>query len=158
MLGLKWVGQMGISTCSSVESSINCRLDIPSSMIHHGLQEDSLLHYGLSHGLQGNLCSGTSSPSFFTDLGVYRVVSHLFFLLDAVLQQFFSLFLNVVTKVPPPFLMGLDLPVVGPSWSQLALALLDTGEGSSRSHRCSTPTTKTLPCKPNMRYLFATSP
>ena len=39
---------------------------------------DSLPHDGLHHGLQGNLCSGTwstSSPSFYTDLGVCRVVS-----------------------------------------------------------------------------------
>ncbi|KAM9591171.1 uncharacterized protein ACIBXB_006070 [Morphnus guianensis] len=44
----------------------------------HGLQGDSLPHHGLHHGLQGNLCSGawsTSFPSFFTDLGVCRVVS-----------------------------------------------------------------------------------
>ena len=36
------------------------------------------LHHGLLHGLQGNLCSGawsTSCSSFFTDLGVCRVVS-----------------------------------------------------------------------------------
>ena len=40
--------------------------------------EGSLPHHGLLHRLQGNLCSGarsTSSPSFFTDLGVCRVVS-----------------------------------------------------------------------------------
>jgi len=43
-----------------------------------GLQGDNLPHYGLLCGLQGNLCSDhwtTSSPSFFTDLGVCRVVS-----------------------------------------------------------------------------------
>ena len=41
------------------------------------LQGDSLPHHSLHHMLQGNLCSGawsTSSPSFFTDLGVCGVV------------------------------------------------------------------------------------
>jgi len=45
----------------------------------HGLQGDNLPHHGLQHELQGKaLCSSvssTSSPSFFTDLGVCRVVS-----------------------------------------------------------------------------------
>jgi len=42
------------------------------------LQGDSLPHHGLLHGLQGNLCPSawsTSSPSFFTVLGVCRAVS-----------------------------------------------------------------------------------
>ena len=61
------------------------------------LQGESLPYHGLHQGLQGNLCSGTCSPSFFTDLGVYRVVSfsysHSF--IPAV---FFSLFLNVLSQ------------------------------------------------------------
>ncbi|KAM9662266.1 uncharacterized protein ACIBXB_013160 [Morphnus guianensis] len=54
------------------------QVDICSTVDLHGLQGDSLPHHGLHHGLQGNLCSGAwsiSSPSFFTDLGVRRVVS-----------------------------------------------------------------------------------
>lgn len=42
------------------------------------LQEGNLPHHSLCHRLQVNLCSGscsTFSPSFFTALGVYRVVS-----------------------------------------------------------------------------------
>jgi len=53
------------------------QVEICSTINLHGLQGDSLLCHGLLHGLQGNLCSGawsTSSPSFLTDLGVYRVV------------------------------------------------------------------------------------
>ena len=49
------------------------QVEICSTMDLHGLQGHSL-----PHGLQGNLCSGawsTSSHSFFTDLGVCRVVS-----------------------------------------------------------------------------------
>ncbi|KAK4821773.1 hypothetical protein QYF61_000834 [Mycteria americana] len=47
------------------------QVDICSTINLHGLQRDSLLHHGLHHGLQGNLCYGTwstSSPSFFTGL------------------------------------------------------------------------------------------
>jgi len=54
------------------------QVDICYTVDLHGLQGDDLPHHGLLHGLQGNLCSGTwsiSSPSFFTDLGVCRVVS-----------------------------------------------------------------------------------
>ena len=54
-------------------------MDTCSSMDLHGLQQDHLPHHGLHHALQGKtLCSSvssTSSPSFFTDLGVCRVVS-----------------------------------------------------------------------------------
>jgi len=51
------------------------QVDICSAVDLHGLQGDSLPYRGLLHGLQGNLCSGTwhtSSPSFFTDLGICR--------------------------------------------------------------------------------------
>jgi len=58
---------------------------------------DSLPHHGLHHRLQGkNLCSSissTSSPSFFTDLGVCRVVSFTSShssLSIAISSQFFS--------------------------------------------------------------------
>jgi len=52
---------------------------ICSTVDLHGLQGNNLPHHGLHHELQGKvLCSGissTPSPSFFTDLGVCRVVS-----------------------------------------------------------------------------------
>jgi len=55
------------------------QVDICSTVHHHGLQGDNLSHHDLQHELQGKtLCSGilsTSSPSFFTDLGVCRIVS-----------------------------------------------------------------------------------
>ncbi|XP_049649849.1 uncharacterized protein LOC126035356 [Accipiter gentilis] len=54
------------------------QVDICSIVDLHGLQGDSLPHQGLHHGLQGNLHSGAwsiSSPSFFIDLGVHRLVS-----------------------------------------------------------------------------------
>jgi len=53
------------------------QVDICSTMDLQGLQGDSLPHHGLHHGLQGNFCSSTWSTSllsFFTDLGVHRVV------------------------------------------------------------------------------------
>ena len=55
------------------------KVDICSAVDLHGLQGENPPHHGLHHKRQGKaLCSGissTSSPSFFTDLGVCRVVS-----------------------------------------------------------------------------------
>ncbi|KAK4810884.1 hypothetical protein QYF61_013292 [Mycteria americana] len=89
-------------------------LQFPSGHIHllwfgvlHGLQGDNLRHHGHLHGLQRNLCSSTwsiSSPSFFTDLGVCRVVSY-FSLPAAVVQQFFPLLKYVITEALPPLLI-----------------------------------------------------
>jgi len=79
------------STCSGMGSST---VDL------HGLQGDSLPYHGLLHGLQENLCSGawsTSSTSFFTDLGVCRVVSLIFSLLSLAV-------IAVMPISPPPFL------------------------------------------------------
>ena len=68
----------------------------------HGLQGDSLLHQGPLHRPQGNFVSSTwstSSPSFFTDLGTCKAVSH------SSLSQlllcsrfFFSPFLNLLSQ------------------------------------------------------------
>jgi len=60
----------------------------------HGLQRDSLLHHELLYRMQGNFFFSTrsiSSHSFFTDLGVCRVVFHIFSLSlpAAVAQHFF---------------------------------------------------------------------
>lgn len=51
-----------------------------SNSILPELRRDTLCHYGLHHGLQGNLCSDawhTTSPSF-SDLGAYRASSTCF--------------------------------------------------------------------------------
>jgi len=64
---------------------------------------------------KGRLCSGvwsTSSPSFFTDLGVCRVVSLTLShssLLTALLPQFFPLLKYVITEALPLSLIGLAL-------------------------------------------------
>ncbi|KAK4810648.1 hypothetical protein QYF61_007385 [Mycteria americana] len=93
--------------------------DICSTVDLHGLQGDSLPHHGLHHELQGNLCPGawsTSSSSFFTDLGVCRVVSltysHSSFP-AAVVQQFLPLLKYVITEALPPSLMGSALASSG---------------------------------------------
>jgi len=72
--------------------------------VFHVLQWHSLPHHGLRHGLKGSLCSGTwstSSPSFFPDLGVCRVVSLMFSLLclaaDAQVFGYFS-FLTMLSQ------------------------------------------------------------
>jgi len=82
------------------------QVDICSTVDLHGLQGDSLPHHGLHHELQGKaLCSGvssTSSSSFFTDLGVCRVVSFtsshssLFTAISPLF--FFSPFLNMLSQ------------------------------------------------------------
>jgi len=77
------------------------QVEICSTVDLHGLQRDRLLHHGLLHGLQGNLCSGTrstSSTSFFIDPGVCRLVSLTWShscLLAAV--ALFFLFLNMLS-------------------------------------------------------------
>ena len=94
------------STCSGVGSSLHgLQVDICSTVELHGLPGDSLPHHGLPHGLQGNLCSGawsTSSPSFFTDLGVCRAVSltysHSSLRLQLLLCSNFSPFLNLLSQ------------------------------------------------------------
>ncbi|XP_074905859.1 uncharacterized protein LOC142041118 isoform X1 [Buteo buteo] len=89
------------------------QVEICSTVDLPGLQGDSLPHQGLPHGLQGNLRSGAwsiSSPSFFTDLGVRRLVSltcshsslqRLFLTLPT-----FFLLKNVITEALPLSLIG----------------------------------------------------
>ncbi|KAM9599800.1 uncharacterized protein ACIBXB_003644 [Morphnus guianensis] len=93
------------------------QVEICSTVDLHGLQGDSLPHRGLPHGLQGNLCSGAwsiSSPSFFTDLGVCRVVSltcsHSSLRLPfPSVPTFFFLLKNVLPEALPLLLIGLAL-------------------------------------------------
>ena len=106
--------QRGLSTGSQPASGIlllqrglllGLQVNIFSTVDLHGLQGDSLPQHGLHYRLQGNLCSGTwttSSPSFFTDLGVCRVVSltfsHSSLLPQNVLMQVFFPFLNTLSQ------------------------------------------------------------
>jgi len=97
------------------------QMDICSTVDLCGLQRNSLPHHGLLHGLQGkDVCSSiwsTSSPSCFTDLGAYRVVSltssHSSFLTD-VSPQVFPLLKYVIPEVLPLSLTGLVLASSGP--------------------------------------------
>ena len=92
-----------------------------------------LLHHGPLHGLQGNLCSGTWSTSFFTDLGVCTVVSLTFShssLPAAVAQQVLTLLEYVIPEVLPLSLIGSVWPAAAPSWSQLELPLSYMREAS----------------------------
>ena len=76
-------------------------ISAPLSSFLHGLQGDSLLHHGLHHGLQGDLCSGawsTSCPSFCTDLGVCRV-PYIFSLLSPAAKAPPTLFFPFVTML-----------------------------------------------------------
>jgi len=82
------------------------QVDLCSTVDLHGLQGDNLPHHGLSHELQGktlcfSICS-TSSPSFFTDLGVCRIVSltssHSSLFTAVSLPVFFFPFLNMLSQ------------------------------------------------------------
>ncbi|KAM9590481.1 uncharacterized protein ACIBXB_005737 [Morphnus guianensis] len=137
------------------------QVDICSTVDLHGLQGDSLPHHGLHHGLQGNLCSGAwsiSSPSFFTDLGVRRVVSltcsHSSLRLPFLsVPATFFLLKNVITEALP-------LSLIGSALAGGRSVLEPAGIGSVR-HRGSLqqllteatpvtpPATKTLPRKAN---------
>jgi len=84
-------------------------MDLCSTVDLHGLQGDSLPHHGLLHGLQGNLCSSTwstSSSSFFTDLGVCRIVSLTSSQSSLPCCSFFPLLKYIILEVLPLSLMG----------------------------------------------------
>ena len=93
------------------------QVDICSIVNLHGLQGDNLPHHGLHHRLQGkkNFCSSvwsTSSPSFFTDLGVCRVfslTSSHSSLLTAISLQVCPLLNYAITEALAPSLIGLAL-------------------------------------------------
>ncbi|KAM9590921.1 uncharacterized protein ACIBXB_005956 [Morphnus guianensis] len=114
------------------------QVDICATVDLHGLQGDSLPHHGLHHGLQGNLCSGAwsiSSPSFFTDLGVRRVVSltcsHSSPASVSRLSQLFLL-KNVITEALPLSLIGSALAGGGSVLEPAGIgSLSNTGEASS---------------------------
>lgn len=81
--------------------------------------EPHLLHHGLLHGLQRNLCPSiwsTSSSSFFTDLYVCRAVAHIFFNYPLCFWGMFALF-----KVPPSWLKGSAVPSGVSGMEQLGL-------------------------------------
>jgi len=91
------------------------QVDICSTVDLHGLKGNNLPHRGLQHKLQGKtLCSGiwtTSSPSFFTELGVCRVVSftssHSSLPLSSPHRFFLPLLKDVITESLPPSLIDL---------------------------------------------------
>jgi len=94
--------------------------------------------HGLQHELQGKaLCSSvlrTSSPSFFTDLGVCRgvpIISHSS-LFTAVSQQvfFLPLLTYVITEALPPSLMGLALASSGSVLEPAGTGFIRHGEAS----------------------------
>lgn len=66
---------------------------------------------GRQHGLLCSSAWSTSSSSFFTDLGVYRAVSHTFSLLSlaAIVQRFLLLLKSIIPEALPPSLMGFTM-------------------------------------------------
>ena len=101
------------SICSSMGSFPACRWISAPLWSSMGFRGTTCLTMSLLHRLQGNLCSSdwsTSSPSFFTDLGVCRVVSltssHSSLSTTVSSQVFFPLLKYVIPEVLPPLLMG----------------------------------------------------
>ena len=96
-----------------------------------------LPHHGVLHRLQGNLCSGawsTCSPSFFTDLGVCRIISltYSLFSLPAAVVQFFPLLKFILSQTHYHYRWwARPWPAAGQSWSWLAYVLLDMGAAFS---------------------------
>jgi len=117
----------------------------PPSGIHllqcgvlHGLQGDSLPHHGLHHGLQGKTSApapGAPPPpsSALTLVSAELFLSHRLTPLSRLLCncKFFP-FLNMLSqRCYHRRWLARPWPAAGPSESQLALALSDTGEASS---------------------------
>jgi len=97
----------------------------------------------------------TSSPSFFTALGVCRVVSFTLSqssLSTAISLQVFPLLRYVITEALPPMLIGLVLASSGSVLEPAGIGSIRYGESFSQLLTEATPvappTTKTLPRKP----------
>jgi len=115
-MGSPWGGHSLLqeSTCSGVGSSLGCRwISAPPLSSGGSSGGQPAFHHCLLHRLQGNLLSGawsTSSPSFFTDLGICRVVSvaysHSSLAAKCHYTGFFSLIKFVITEVLPLSLIG----------------------------------------------------
>jgi len=128
------------------------QVDICSTVGLHGLQGDSLPHHGLHHELQGKtLCSGVpsnSSPSFFTDLGVCRVVSLTLShssLLTAISPQFFLLLLKYVITIADWLGLGQRRVHLRAGWHWLYQTWGKLLPASPRSHPYSPAPSPLLP-------------
>jgi len=135
------------------------QVHICSTVDVHGLQADSLPHNGLHHKLQGNLCSGawsTSSPSFFPDLGVCRVISltysHYSVRLHVLPHRIFFPFSicdhRGTTIIADRLGLGQWQVHLGASWHCLYWTQGKLLAPPQSSHPCSSTATKMLPCKP----------
>ena len=97
-----------------------------------------LLQHGVFCGLQRNLCSSawsTSFPSFFSDLGAHRIVSHSFppLLLLTVLVECFRLSYTRFPEVPLSQLLVSAVPCAGlvrAGWNWLCRARGNPGLSS----------------------------
>lgn len=125
--------------CSAPASfpSMGYGLEICSDLVLHGLQENNLLHCGHLPGVQGSLCLGARKicPSFFIDLGVYRVVAHVFFPRCCAVF-FFNPFLNMLSQGWSPVLPWAEPWPAAGLWRWLWLAQGQTLVASYRGHYC----------------------
>jgi len=170
-------------TCSSVGSSLHGSVGPGRSLLQcelpMGLQLPSGIHL-LQRGVPSTACRGTacltmvfimgcrglrsgilstSSPSFFTDLGVSRAVSLTSSHSSLQLQfcRFFFRFSELhYPRGPTTVTDGLGLGQLrvrlGAGWHWLCWTWEKLLAASHRRHPCSYPVTNTLPHKPNTVY------
>lgn len=100
-------------------------VDLCSRVDTHGLLGGILPYHGLQQRLQGKLCSGTwsTSPSFFVDLAIYRIVSFTYSHSSLWLQlcRCFCPFLNLLSQCcwwDQPW------PAVGPSLETIGVGFI----------------------------------
>lgn len=123
-----------LSIYSSVGSSIGCSVEY---LLWHSSWSSggNLLHYSLLYELQEILlCS--SFPSFFTRLGVYKVISH--YSNSSLLQLLHTVFKPLIYVIIMPSLAlitGSVLARVGQFWSWLELTLSCMEQSLISSHK-----------------------
>jgi len=113
---------------------------------HPQILPGALLLHRVLHGLQVDICSSIwsiSSPSFFSNLGVSRLVSPTYSLFPAAVavpQGFFPLLKYIIPEALPWSLLGSALASSGSVLKLGALAPLDVGEACQ--------------CKPNTSFYY----
>lgn len=125
--GFPWVAASFRAHSRSPAWGHSWTVNMFSNMVHHALQGDSLLQHGTLEAAGEHLCSSawsTSSPSFFTNLGVFRAVSHSSLFQLLLCRSSFPFLNSALTQPEKTLHIGLALDRSRPVWSHLKLALI----------------------------------
>lgn len=110
-------------------------VDICSTVVIHGVQEDNLFHYALLQRLQRNLCSSiwtTSSPSFTS---VCRAIFSIFFSIFSLTAACYT-FWNMLSQRCHQYHWHFQCqPAAGTSWNCLEQAVSHTRHSLNSSCR-----------------------